>query len=94
MVSGGTEAGERTTAAGAGNGAAPRTVLRRLRIARGWSQEELARRARVAARTVHAAEKGEFATRMHIRRRILAALHVPLSAHRDVFGPLPAKRAR
>ena len=58
--------------------------IRAARQARGWTQNELAERAQVAARTVHAVEKGE-ACRQATKRKILAALGVPWELRNDYF---------
>jgi transcriptional regulator with XRE-family HTH domain len=62
-------------------------TLREYRELRGMTQEELARRANVAVRTVGGIEAGRAAS-MAVRRKIMAALYVPLRRHREVFGPL------
>lgn len=49
-----------------------------------WTQRELAERAGVALRTVYAAEKGKD-LRQDSKRKILKALGVPFTNHRDVF---------
>lgn len=46
--------------------------------------QELAQRAGVSTRTVWSVEKGH-PCRVHTKRRILRALGVPRSEHRDVF---------
>jgi transcriptional regulator with XRE-family HTH domain len=58
--------------------------IRAARQARGWTQNELAERAGVSARTIHAIEKGQ-ACRQATKRRILAALLVPWEMRRDYF---------
>jgi transcriptional regulator with XRE-family HTH domain len=58
--------------------------IRAARQARGWTQNELAERARVSPRTIHAIEKGQ-ACRQATKRRILAALMVPWDLRRDYF---------
>jgi transcriptional regulator with XRE-family HTH domain len=58
--------------------------IRAARQARGWTQNELAERAGVSARTIHAVEKGQ-ACRQATKRRILAALVVPWDLRRDYF---------
>jgi DNA-binding XRE family transcriptional regulator len=50
--------------------------IRAAREALGWTQNELALKADVSARTIHAVEKGR-ACRQATKRRILAALGVP-----------------
>jgi transcriptional regulator with XRE-family HTH domain len=70
--------------------------MNRIRIARqalGWTQSELADRAGVAARTVHAVEKGR-PCRQETKRRILVALGVPWDLRNDYFvGARPVRRA-
>jgi transcriptional regulator with XRE-family HTH domain len=58
--------------------------IRAARQARGWTQNELAERAGVSARTIHAIEKGQ-ACRQATKRRILGALLVPWEMRRDYF---------
>jgi DNA-binding XRE family transcriptional regulator len=58
--------------------------IRELRMARLWSQFILAKRARVALRTVHAIEKGK-PCRLCTKRRLLRALGIPFEQWRDVF---------
>ncbi len=66
--------------------------IRAARQARGWTQNELAERAQVAARTVHAVEKGQ-ACRQATKRKILAALGVPWDLRGEYFpGPRPVRR--
>lgn len=62
-------------------------MLNRIRAARqahGWTQAELAARARISARTIHAIEKGQ-ACRQATKRKILAALTVPWEIRDDYF---------
>jgi transcriptional regulator with XRE-family HTH domain len=70
--------------------------MNRIRIARqalGWTQNELADRAGVAARTVHAVEKGR-PCRQETKRRILVALGVPWELRNDYFvRARPVRRA-
>ncbi len=67
--------------------------IRAARQARGWTQNELAERAQVAARTVHAVEKGE-ACRQATKRKILSALGVPWELRDDYFpGPRRVRHA-
>ena len=56
--------------------------IRAAREALGWTQNELALKADVSARTIHAVEKGR-ACRQATKRRILAALSVPVCAEPD-----------
>ena len=58
--------------------------IRAARQARGWTQAQLAERARVAARTIHAVEKGA-ACRQATKRKILVALGVPWEVRDDYF---------
>lgn len=58
--------------------------IRAARQARGWTQNELAERARVSPRTIHAVEKGQ-PCRQATKRRILGALMVPWEMRRDYF---------
>lgn len=59
--------------------------IRAARQARGWTQADLAQRARVSARTIHAVEKGEDC-RQATKRRILIALSVPWDERYDYFA--------
>jgi transcriptional regulator with XRE-family HTH domain len=58
--------------------------IRAARQARGWTQSELADRAGVSPRTIHAVEKGQ-PCRQATKRRILAALAVPWELRREYF---------
>jgi transcriptional regulator with XRE-family HTH domain len=58
--------------------------IRAARQARGWTQNELAERAHVSPRTIHAVEKGQ-ACRQATKRRILTALMVPWEMRHDYF---------
>ena len=58
--------------------------IRAARQARGWTQNELAERARVSPRTIHAVEKGQ-ACRQATKRRILTALMVPWEMRAEYF---------
>ncbi|MCP3984526.1 MAG: helix-turn-helix transcriptional regulator [bacterium] len=58
--------------------------IRAARQALGWTQAELALRARVSPRTVHAIEKGQ-ACRQATKRKILTALGVPWELREDYF---------
>jgi transcriptional regulator with XRE-family HTH domain len=70
--------------------------IRAARQARGWTQADLAERAHVSARTVHAIEKGQDC-RQATKRKILTALGVPWDDREDYFPRLrsvrPAARA-
>lgn len=72
-------------------GGTPLTVfeasMNRIRAARqalGWTQNELAERADVSARTIHAVEKGT-ACRQATKRQILNALGVPWESRSEYF---------
>jgi len=58
--------------------------IRAARQAQGWTQNELARRAGVSARTIHAIEKGR-ACRQATKRHILNALGVPWDLRDEYF---------
>jgi len=58
--------------------------IRAAREAQGWTQNELANRAQIAPRTIHAVEKGR-ACRQATKRRILAALGVPWELRHEYF---------
>ncbi len=58
--------------------------IRAARQALGWTQTDLADRAGVSARTVHAVEKGR-SCRQATKRLILAALGVPWELRDDYF---------
>lgn len=66
--------------------------IRAARQARGWTQYELAGRARVSPRTIHAVEKGQ-ACRQATKRKILTALGVPWEV-RDEYFPQPRRVRR
>ena len=59
--------------------------IRAARQALGWTQNELATKASVSARTVHAIEKGR-ACRQATKRRILSALGVPWELREEYFS--------
>ncbi len=63
--------------------------IRAARQARGWTQAELAERAQVSPRTIHAIEKGQ-ACRQATKRKILTALGVPWEMREDYF-PRPVR---
>jgi transcriptional regulator with XRE-family HTH domain len=65
--------------------------IRAARQARGWTQSELAQKAGVSARTIHAVEKGR-ACRQATKRRILTALGVPWDLRYDYFPRVRAVR--
>ncbi len=58
--------------------------IRAARQAHGWTQNELAIRAGISARTIHAIEKGR-ACRQATKRRILPALGVPWQQRGEYF---------
>jgi transcriptional regulator with XRE-family HTH domain len=61
--------------------------MNRIRAARqafGWTQNELATKAGVSARTIHAVEKGR-SCRQATKRRILGALGVPWDLRAEYF---------
>ena len=59
--------------------------IRAARQAMGWTQTELANKAGISARTIHAVEKGR-PCRQATKRKILAALGVPWEM-RDEYLP-------
>ena len=65
--------------------------IRAARQALGWTQSELAQKANVSARTIHAVEKGR-ACRQATKRHILNALGVPWELRDDYFGGMRAVR--
>jgi transcriptional regulator with XRE-family HTH domain len=65
--------------------------IRAARQALGWTQSDLARKAGVSTRTVHAVEKGR-QCRQTTKRHILNALGVPWELRDDYF--LSARSAR
>jgi len=72
--------------------------IRAARQARGWTQAELAEKACVSPRTVHAVEKGQDC-RQATKRKILGALSVPWDMREDYFPrpravrPIPVTRS-
>ena len=58
--------------------------IRAARQALGWTQTDLARRAGVSTRTIHAIEKGR-SCRQATKRHILNALGVPWELRNDYF---------
>jgi transcriptional regulator with XRE-family HTH domain len=58
--------------------------IRAAREALGWTQNELAVKADISARTIHAVEKGR-ACRQATKRRVLAALGVPWDLRHEYF---------
>ena len=65
--------------------------IRAARQARGWTQADLADRARVSPRTIHAIEKGQDC-RQATKRKILIALSVPWTDRAEYFPPAHAAR--
>ncbi len=67
--------------------------IRAARQALGWTQDELAAKASVSPRTIHAVEKGR-SCRQATKRRILNALGVPWELRDEYFpGARPVRRA-
>ena len=65
--------------------------IRAARQAMGWTQNDLAERAGVSTRTIHAIEKGR-PCRQATKRHILSALGVPWEARGDYFtGARPVR---
>lgn len=58
--------------------------IRAARQALGWTQDELAERANVSPRTIHAVEKGR-SCRQATKRQILSALGVPWEMRDEYF---------
>jgi len=58
--------------------------IRAARQAMGWTQTELAEKAGISARTIHAVEKGR-PCRQATKRKILIALGVPWDVRQDYF---------
>jgi transcriptional regulator with XRE-family HTH domain len=67
--------------------------IRAARQAHGWTQNELAARADISPRTIHAIEKGR-ACRQATKRKILAALGVPWELRDDYFPRVRSVRPR
>jgi len=65
--------------------------IRAARQALGWTQNELAERSGVSARTIHAVEKGT-ACRQATKRQILSALGVPWELRGDYFNTVRVVR--
>ncbi len=66
--------------------------IRAARQAQGWTQNELAHRANVSPRTIHAVEKGR-PCRQATKRHILNALGVPWELREEYFvGARPVRR--
>jgi transcriptional regulator with XRE-family HTH domain len=65
--------------------------IRAARQARGWTQADLATKARISARTIHAVEKGEDC-RQATKRRVLIALAVPWEERFDYFPRMQSVR--
>ena len=58
--------------------------IRAARQALGWTQDELAHKAGVSARTIHAVEKGR-PCRQATKRQVLNALGVPWELRQEYF---------
>jgi transcriptional regulator with XRE-family HTH domain len=68
--------------------------IRAARQAQGWTQNELAARADISPRTIHAIEKGR-PCRQATKRKILAALGVPWELRDEYFPRVrPVRRRR
>lgn len=67
--------------------------IRAARQAQGWTQNELATRADISPRTIHAIEKGRLC-RQATKRKILAALGVPWDLRDEYFPRARAVRRR
>lgn len=61
--------------------------IRAARQALGWTQTELAQKANVSPRTVHAVEKGR-TCRQATKKRLLSALGVPWEMRLEYFPPV------
>jgi len=61
--------------------------LRHSRLSRGFTQAELAYRAKVSVRTVHATENNKSTPRFEIQRRLLKVLDIPWT-QREVIFPM------
>ncbi len=71
-----------------------KTMMNRIRVARqalGLTQNELAEKAGISARTIHAVEKGR-TCRQATKRRILTALNVPWDARAEYFPSVRSVR--
>ena len=60
--------------------------IRAARQALGWTQSQLAKKAGISTRTIHAVEKG-MTCRQATKRLILNALGVPWDMRNEYFGP-------
>ena len=67
--------------------------IRAARQALGWTQNDLASKAGISARTIHAVEKGR-TCRQATKRQILTALGVPWELRFDYFPLARAVRRR
>jgi len=61
--------------------------IRAARQALGWTQNQLAKKAGISTRTIHAVEKG-MTCRQATKRLILNALGVPWDLRNEYFGPV------
>ncbi len=66
--------------------------IRAARQARGWTQADLADRARISPRTIHAIEKGQDC-RQATKRKLLIALAIPWTERAEYFPPAHAVAA-
>ena len=66
--------------------------IRAARQALGWTQNDLAAKARVSARTIHAIEKGR-ACRQATKRKLLNALSVPWELREEYFPSMRMVRS-
>ena len=67
--------------------------IRAARQALGWTQDELAEKASISPRTIHAVEQGR-PCRQATKRRILSALGVPWELRDEYFPKAVAARRR
>lgn len=70
--------------------------LAKLREDRLITQRALAKKAKVALRTIVNIETGGMSPRVETRRRLLRALGLPFKGHRTIFGalPMPGRKAK
>ena len=66
--------------------------IRAARQARGWTQADLAERARISPRTIHAIEKGQDC-RQATKRKLLLALAIPWTERAEYFPPAHAAQS-
>ena len=65
--------------------------IRAARQALGWTQEELAKAAKISARTIHAVEQGRLCHQT-TKRRVLRALGIPWELRDEYFPRAPGLR--